>query len=516
MRRAAVLAAAMGLVLAFACEDKNVLDRQLSSFEVTLLSPVGGPDNRCPLPGTPTAAFDLTGCPSYGKDAAGRTVAQVDFIVRAVDNRGDLLEDYDGRASVRVVPGKVEASFREVRFKDGVTERSTASYRASFGDTFLWVTDDIPPPRSTEIAGLGRTCGYDAESVCFEQGLTCVNTKPVVGFDPIGLAYCSQACNADAPCPVGYNCETGVVAYADAAVDVSEGACVRRQPTYTSGVAGPMHLIEPNLADLSRTESLVSSPFEEEFIEVKRGKMIVTAIRVDGFYVTDTCPLSEAAGGPSPDDPACTADDKAVPPEFNHLFVFNFSRPEELQPGHQLLSVAGPMTEFVGLTEMGFPFWLVNHDVGLQPLPPPVDLSDKIADHFPHTLARGGRCYRSAGDLTELTLLDCDFAMERIEAARVTVVVEDLIVINPGSPEEDTLEQFGQFPANVTDGKLTRQFAVITRENIPFFDPRPLGGGRINQPIIGNLRQVAFDDRQEPIWIIEPREQADCPWCVNQ
>ncbi len=513
MRLAIAIGAA--LLVASGCKEETSLERRLSSFEITLLGPVGSIANRCPLPGTPTAAFDLTGCPTYGKDAAGKTVARVEYTARAIDNRGELLEDYDGRAKVRVVPGKVEAAFGEVRFNNGVTERSTVSFRASFGDTFLWITDEFPPPRSSDVAGLGRACGLDAKPVCFEQGLTCINTKPAVGFDPIGLAYCSQACNEATACPVGYTCETDIVAYADAAADVSDGACVRVQPTYNSGVAGPVHLVEPSLADLSRTESLVSSPFEEEFIEVQRGKMVVTAIRIDGFYLTDVCPLPQDQGGPAPGDPACTEEDRAIPPEFNHLFVFNFSRPEELEPGDQLLSLSGPMTEFVGLTEMGFPFWLVNHAVGNQPLPAPVDLSDKIADHFPQTLGRGGRCFRNEGDLLELTLLECDFAMERLEAARVSITLDSMVAIAPGSPEEDTLERFGQWPATVTDGNVTRPFAIITRENIPDFDPLPLGGRRINKPITGNLRQVAFDDRGVPIWILEPRDETECPWCEN-
>ena len=42
-----------------------------------------------------------------------------------------------------------------------------------------------------------------------------------------------------------------------------------------------------------------------------------------------------------------------------------------------------------------------------------------------------------------------------------------------------------------------------------------LGDRVIEQTITGNLRQVAFDDRQDPIWIIEPRDSSDCTWCQN-
>lgn len=543
-----------------ACEDRTALQRQLASFEVTITSPTGSDERRCPLPGTPTKTFDLTGCPTYTRDSSGRTVVKVQFEARAIDNRGEFYPEFNGLASVRIVPGEVEAAFKQVRFSDGKTKDAVVSYRAAFGDTFLWVVDELPPPRALDVAGLGVECGFDADPICAANGLTCVNTKPEVGFDPAGLAYCTRGCSADTECPDGYFCGKNLVAYGDAASDTSNGACMRRQPSFSIGAAGPMHLVEPTLADISRSDSLIQSPFEERFIQVERGKMVVTAVRIDGFYLTDVCPIAPANGGPTATDIDCTDEDRSIPAEFNHLFVFNFSRPDDLYPGDKILTVSGPMTEFVGLTEMAFPFWEVDfcartctpntggpdrcpfgfscaeqsggdglctpiegqascHARSLATpvaVPKEVNLHDRLIDHYPDLLRPGAACFLPNRRPEQLALLDCPFAMERLEGARIAITAKHVIRINRGSREEDTLEEFGQWPITVDTPLLQdMRFNIVTRENIPFFDPLPLGGRTINQTVIGNLRQVAFDDRSDPIWIVEPRDQNDCRWCTN-
>lgn len=515
------LIAVPALLLAIACEDRVEQERELASFEVRLLTPTGANDRRCILPGTPTTGIDLAGCPIYERDASGRTVATVEFEALAIDNHGELLETYNSIASVRVVPGTIVAGFESLRFTNGVAQGDVgaarrASFRGAFGKAALWVEDDRLPPRDTETPGLGLECSRDSEGICAPFGLACINTSPTVGFDPQGLAYCSVACNAG-ECPEGFFCSEDIQAYADRAIEVDSGACVRRQPTYAVGSAGPMYFVEPNLADVNRADSLIESPFEEEFVEVKRGRMVVTAVRIDGFYLTDMCPLLGRAG--VTEDPLCSAEELTTPAEFNHLFVFNFSRPDELFFGDQLLNVSGPMSEFNGLTEMNFPLWEVDYDNSPATLPAPIDLSERIMDWFPYLLPPGQRCFSQRIPEERMTLFDCSYALERLEAARVQATVESVLQIQPGSEEERNLERFGQWPVTirVEDGMegRTATYQLITRENIPFFDPRSVGGRMINQPVIGNLRQVAFDDRSDPIWIIEPRDQNDCPWCVN-
>lgn len=524
MRRALLLALGAAFVAASSCRQDVELERTLSSFEVRLLSPVGSPEHRCILPGTPTTGVDLTGCPSYERDAAGATVARVEFEARAIDNRGDLLDTFDGFANVSVVPGRVESAFRLVRFEKGIaggSVRRQVSFRGAFGDTFVWLTDGRPPDHSSDIAGLGVACGQDNTGVCDGVGLTCVNSKPTTSFDPEGLAYCTLGCDPDLTCedttaagccPSGWFCGTKYTPYGAGGADVSSGACLRTQPSYAAGVGGPIHLVEPTIADVNRSTSLISTPFQDDFIEIHRGKMVVTAVRIDGFYVTDLCPILGRAGQM---DDRCTAHDLSVPEGFNHLFVFNFSRPDDLFPGDQLTFVSGPMSEFNGFTEMNFPLWEVDFAAGPQELPAAIDLHDRIIDHFPDTLEPGGRCFQLNRKPEDAILLDCSFAMERIEAARVKAKVLRVEPVVAGSPEAMNYDRFGQWPVTLDTKAGDLVFQIITRENLPFFDPLPLGGMTINQEITGNLRQVAFDDRSEPIWIIEPSNQADCSWCLQ-
>jgi hypothetical protein len=448
------------------------------------------------------------------------------FSARAIDNFGDLYEEYNNIARVEVVPGKVETAFSQVRFTNGLVQNATVSFRGAFSDTILRVVDDLPPSRSTEIPGMGLRCAYDNPEACDSSNLSCVNTKPEVGHDVFGLAYCTIPCDLDSDCPGGYFCGDEYAVYGNKVFE--GGACMRKQPSYASGVAGPMHMVKPTLADISRSDSLISSPFQDEFIEVRQGEMIVTAIRVDGFYLTDICPLSADAGGPSAQNPRCSQQARDQLAEFNHLYVFNFARPDDLYAGDRLLSVAGPMTEFVGLTEMGFPLWQVDTShrtitsvtgQKLPPeslIPPAIDLHDRIDAHYPALLTQGERCFDPNHDDTDISLLDCPFAMERVEGARVSVTVKSTVNIEPDTPAAETLAQYGQWPVLIdTNIRENMQVYIVTRENLPFFDPLTLGEQVINQTITGNLRQVAFDDRQDPLWIIEPRDASDCVWCQN-
>ncbi|MFO0728693.1 MAG: hypothetical protein U1E65_33255 [Myxococcota bacterium] len=498
-----------------ACQEKATLDRKLQSFEVTLTSPVGTPDHRCPLPGTPTVSADLRGCPTYLHDSAGNTIAKVGITAKAIANDGSLLDDYESIASVRVVPGQVDPAFRQLRFTHGVAEGQgmaapEVAFRGSFGDTFIWIEDALSPPRAGDTPGLGQACGFKTPSTCDQFSLSCVNTKPTVGFDPQGLAYCTKGCSADSDCPGGWFCGHSLTDYSGAGLS---SACMRSQPTYAAGAAGPIHLVNPNLADVSREESLVTSPFIDQFVEIKRGNMVVTAIRIDGFYVTDTCAIPGYTGDGNAD---CTPEEKSALPEFNHLFVFNFSRPDDLFPGDRLNSVAGPMSEFVGLTELNFPLWDVDFNRSPQPIPAPINLNDRVIDHFPKLVEPRQSCANIQMNPERTLLVQCDLAMERLEAGRITVKVKSTVQVMNGSKERQNYDKFGQWPVQVDDGSaMGKTFQLVTRDNIPFFDPIALGNHTVNATVTGNLRQVAFDDRSEPIWIVEPRDQQDCGWCKN-
>src|SRR5262249_6216635 len=111
MTRRTLLAFGTAALLATGCEQLTPLDRKLTSFDLTLLSPVRPPEKRRLLAATPTTGVDLSGCPDYVKDASGTTVIRVNFMAKAIDNRGKLMEDFEGLATVKVVPGDVDSAF---------------------------------------------------------------------------------------------------------------------------------------------------------------------------------------------------------------------------------------------------------------------------------------------------------------------------------------------------------------------------------------------------------------------
>ncbi len=513
MSRSRLFLAAIALTAA-ACSEERTLPRTLSSFEVTLTSSVGTPGRRCLLPGTPTTGADLTGCPTYVTDSLGNTVAKVSYTARAVDQKGELLETYNSEAIVRVLPGNVDGAFRRVRFVNGVAQGTAgrqpeAAFRGAFGDAYLWITDENPPPRVSTTPGLGTPCGNGDTADCAALGLACINTKPAVGYDPQGLAYCSPLCTDS--CEGGYECRSDIVVYGGSEGD---SACVRVQPSYAAGAAGPIHLVEPNLADVNRSDSLLDSPFEEQFVEIKRGNMVVTGVRIDGFYITDTCTIPDYPGS---GQALCTEGERNTTPGFNHLFVFTFSRPDDLFVGDRLTFVSGPMTEFNGLSEIGFPLWEVDYDNSPQPDLAPKSLNDRLSPYYPDLLERGGLCVVGNRNPETTNIIQCDHAMERLEGARVKVRIRATAGISPGSREDRAFRDFAQWPVIADDGSdVGLRFQLVTRENLPFFDPLAFGAQAVNQEITGNLRQVVFNEQSVPLWIIEPRDQADCPWCVNR
>jgi len=86
-----------------------------------------------------------------------------------------------------------------------------------------------------------------------------------------------------------------------------------------------------------------SSPYAEDFVEVTRGKMYVTGIYRQGFYVSDVS-ASCATG-------------------YNHMLVYTYRNPDGVEadqffdvfPGYRIRTLAGNVTEFLGMTEFSFP-----------------------------------------------------------------------------------------------------------------------------------------------------------------
>src|SRR5258708_3933915 len=146
------------------------------------------------------------------------------------------MENYSSLATVKIVPGNIDAAFREVRFTNGMAGGdvpATAPFRGAFDDSFLWITDDAPPARGDASPRVGSARGPTTPGACTAVGLTCINAIRQSAFDPDGLNYCSRGCTDKVPCVAGYVCSTSfTILGGDEGADVSSGACLRLQPSY--------------------------------------------------------------------------------------------------------------------------------------------------------------------------------------------------------------------------------------------------------------------------------------------
>ncbi|MBI3179053.1 MAG: hypothetical protein HYZ27_05290, partial [Deltaproteobacteria bacterium] len=130
--------------------------------------------------------------------------------------------------------------------------------------------------------------------------------------------------------------------------------------SYATGVSPTFWFPEAKTRDLQKPRdemglaALSVSPLQNKQVTVMgsrhgaNGKLVVTGVYSQGYTVDDV-QCADAAG-----TPPCTSGD------YDHMLVFSFSRARDeqargIQPGQFIDGYAGAVTEFNGLTEMGFP-----------------------------------------------------------------------------------------------------------------------------------------------------------------
>ena len=241
--------------------------------------------------------------------------------------------------------------------------------------------------------------------------------------------------------------------------------------SYAVGVAPTVHVAFPTVAELQRPlGSDDASPLSHQYVQL-RGydgddprEMVVTTVTNDGFYVTDR------SDGPG---------------EFNSLFVFTFSRPDHIEVGARLKSLAGIVAEFIGYTELQFPTYEVEslgHDPGQPVLLDPAIVCD-------------------------------DAIMEGYEAS--VVRIEGITSDFRRASDCDNYLEFAQWPASLPgecDGEPSR-ITIVNANTVPSYGfPECEAGSppaeRQLEYLIGVLRHTAPAD---PPWIVEARSCLDFP-----
>jgi hypothetical protein len=132
------------------------------------------------------------------------------------------------------------------------------------------------------------------------------------------------------------------------------------------------------------------------YFDDDHGQLVVTGVFNEGFFVTD---VSDQTG------------------EYNHLYAYSYSYPQDLELGDRLDRLAGLTQDFSGCTQISFPIWHRAVDADLNPEPfqvtdldaliPPVTVDTDTclggSDYMPHLCGQSSR----------------NWELEALESARV-------------------------------------------------------------------------------------------------
>lgn len=264
-------------------------------------------------------------------------------------------------------------------------------------------------------------------------------------------------------------------------------------PTYAAGVSPTLWYRDPYIADIqtptseTALDAFSASPLQNKNITINRsrygteGKLVVTSTFAQGYTVADV----KCTNGKAP----CVAQD------YDYVEVFSFSAPTYtgndnegnsttvyLTEGQTIAGFAGGISEFNGLTEIGFPQTFVGADTVI----------DKTLE--PATVKI---------DQTWFSTNKINF--ERNEAGAIEI---DNSVVCPLDDDYTTYKQWKIDPSGVGDSAACNGKNVINviTAGVVEIDPGTLVGKTVPR-IVGILRPVNIGSFN--VWIIYPRSLAD-------
>ena len=263
-------------------------------------------------------------------------------------------------------------------------------------------------------------------------------------------------------------------------------------PTYATGASPTLWYRDPFISDIQTPpdekalNALTDSPLETKQITVNSsrygdaGRLVVTSVFSQGYTVSDV-KCGDASGAPP-----CVAS------AYDHVEVFSFSAPVDqngklLQEGQLIDSFVGGISEFNGLTEIGFPGTVANSAPADPAREPGAVKLDPATWFGPLSTAEG------------------IINFERNEAGPIEIDMGTVCMLDG---DYTTFKQWKLDPTGVGgDCSGNRNVLnVITAGVINDLDPATLVGKTLPR-VVGILRPVeigTFD-----VWIIFPRSAAD-------
>ncbi|MEO8845064.1 MAG: hypothetical protein ABI591_22430 [Kofleriaceae bacterium] len=256
--------------------------------------------------------------------------------------------------------------------------------------------------------------------------------------------------------------------------------------TYATGISPTLWYRDPFIADIqtpiseTASNAFDTSPLQGKNVAVNTskhgvdGRMVVTSVFAQGYTVAD---VQCAAGGVPP----CVAD------PYDYIEVFSFSAPTDqhaqfLFEGQTIAGFSGGISEFHGLTEIGFPqTFVTSASVVNKALEPPTAVVDAT--------------WFGANKIN----------FERNEAGAIEI---DGGVVCPLDADYTTYKQWKLDPAGVGDAAAcgSRNLINIITAGVVEIDPGTLVG-KVVPKVVGILRPVSIGSFN--VWIIFPRSMAD-------
>lgn len=354
----------------------------------------------------------------------------------------------------------------------------------------------------------------------------------------------------------GAACDNGLDDDRDGLTDYPDdpGCFLRNDNNETSGThaVGLSESIWFNNPRLAHVQGCNLVPdLASQAITVERGVMYVTAVTVNGFYVTDVSYMN-------PEFVGCQPTECCEGGRYSHLYAYNFNTPQGMRVCDRLEWVGGIVGDFFGFTELSFPSWgrydldgdpsngltLMRKEPGditaedcpiwSTPVTGPMLTNRRLMETYEASLVHiedaelpteWVNCdFNGNGEVAFNPRYD-EFAPAEEVAAVLGEYYSDYCAPEEGPSGEmvcsevfcnDTcvertcaeltnFREYGQYPVLVDNTPVL----VVTSSNIPHFNPRRLAREAAPEPAIlnrlgGVLKEFAPLDSP---WIIEPR----CP-----
>ncbi len=275
------------------------------------------------------------------------------------------------------------------------------------------------------------------------------------------------------------------------------------EPTHVTGASLPLWFHDPYIRDIqmpaseTALDALSRSPLQNKNIDVNAsrygadGVLVVSSVFAQGYTLQDmNCP-----GGHLP----CTTG------PYDSILIFTFSAPQYtndenridiLSQGQQMVRFNGGVSEFDGLTEIGFPqnfpkFDAQKHaviDTTLEPVP---------------VKLQAGRSGEPDNWFAPLSDPQGIINFERYEAAPIEI---DNAVVCPLDANYTTYKQWRLDPAGGAGCTSKNVLNVISSGAISDLDPATLVGKTVPR-LVGIVRPVSIGSFN--VWIVYPRSSAD-------